>query len=294
MAAADEFTTTNLELRESNPDGSEGAGLSHTSEGLVLLHVKEMAVDGEPVGCVTVLHDAGDHGGRYLDLGAQLSAAGWAIALPDLRGHGDSEGERGHSWGLLEVVRDVDEVLNHLAYQMPSAPQVLLGQGLGGLYALCYALDEPGRVSALVLVNPLFEPRFELPVEKGGLMKLFKKVGPTAPGTTGYRAEQLSADPAGQATWSRDPKVHDVVTKRAGESIADAARSARARVGELGIPMLVLHGSDDPLVSKTSLAALDGRADLQELPGKRHDPFHDTGAQELTAKVIEWLASVVR
>ena len=40
-----QYTTTNLELRNSNPDGSEGAGLAHSTEGLFLLHVKELAAD---------------------------------------------------------------------------------------------------------------------------------------------------------------------------------------------------------------------------------------------------------
>ena len=55
---------TYLELRASTDDGREAAGLSHSSEGLVLLHVLEVAAHGEPRGSVTVVHDAGGHGGR--------------------------------------------------------------------------------------------------------------------------------------------------------------------------------------------------------------------------------------
>src|SRR5688572_12599850 len=101
-----EPTVTYLELRESNPDGSVAAGLSHTGKGLVLLHVQELAAAGEPRGAVTIVHDAGGHGGLFLGVGRRLAAAGWAVALPDLRGHGNSEGPRGHTHGVQEVVRD--------------------------------------------------------------------------------------------------------------------------------------------------------------------------------------------
>ena len=117
--------TTYLELRESAEDGSEGAGLSHSAEGLVLLHVLEIAAHGEPRATVTVVHGAGDHGGRYTDLASALAGQNFAVALPDLRGHGRSEGQRGHSWGWREIVRDLQSVQDHLAYRLPVAPKVL-------------------------------------------------------------------------------------------------------------------------------------------------------------------------
>ena len=89
-----EPVVTNLELRESNPDGSQAAGLSHTAKGMFLLHVLELAAEGPPRGLVAVLHDAGEHGGRYVGMARTLAGAGWAVSLPDMRGHGESEGER--------------------------------------------------------------------------------------------------------------------------------------------------------------------------------------------------------
>ena len=150
-----EAYATYLELRESTPDGEQGAGLSHSSEGLVLVHVLEVAAYGEPRGIVTIVHDAGDHGGRYEELAHALAEKDFAVALPDMRGHGRSEGPRGHSNGLKEVVRDLEEVQNHLAYRLPEAPKVLVGQGLGALYALTYALQKPGELAGLALVSPL-------------------------------------------------------------------------------------------------------------------------------------------
>ena len=41
----------------------------------------------EPRGGAAVIHDAGDHGGRYVGLAEALAADGGAVALPDMRGH---------------------------------------------------------------------------------------------------------------------------------------------------------------------------------------------------------------
>ena len=185
---------TNLELRESKADGSQGAGLAHNAEGMVLLTVRELAADGEPQGAVAVLHDAGDHGGRYEELGDALSSASWAVSLPDLRGHGKSEGVQGNSWGYLEVERDINDILDHLGYMAPTSPKALVGVGLGGLHVLAYALSNPQNLVGVVALSPLLEPRFEAPKKKGGLMGMFSKIGPTSPAAIGWSAEERFAD----------------------------------------------------------------------------------------------------
>ena len=227
MSTSEPFVTY-LELRESTPDGEQAAGLSHSSSGLVLLHVLELAASGEPRGAVTLVHEAGEHGGRYLEFARTLAASGWAVALPDLRGHGRSEGARGHSNGVKEILRDLGDVQDHLAYRQPEAPKVLLGFGLGALWALAYACEKPESVAALVLVAPRLAPKFELPAKPSGLFKSFKKLVPDAPGKLGFG---VASDPA-------DPLRHDVITLRAGEQALEAAAKYAPRLSQLSMPVL--------------------------------------------------------
>lgn len=286
-------TVTNLELRESNPDGSEGAGLSHTAEGLFLLHVLEMAGAGEPRGGVTIVHDQSDHGERYTDLAARLVRDDWALALPDLRGHGRSEGPRGHSWGIKEPVRDIDSVQDHLAYRLPDHPKVIVGIGLGGLYALAYAQTHPDRVQALVLAGALLAPRLPLPPKPGGLKGLFKKPAPTDEAELGWTAEQMTADAAQQAAWTADPNVHGKVTRHTAERIPREAEAVRAAARSMTVPTLALHGGDDPVAPVDAVRGLKRSGfDLRVMEGMRHDLFHEAGAKELCEEVAVWIDRV--
>lgn len=291
--AGHEPTTTYLELRASTATGEAGAGLSHTAEGLVLLHVLELAAAGEPRGAVTIVHDAGEHGGRYLALAHELARRGFAVALPDLRGHGRSEGERGHSNGLREVLRDLADVQDHLAYRQPEAPKVLVGHGLGALYALAFALENRGSLAALALVSPLVEPRFAPPPPKGGLMKLFgKKPGPATPWSIGWGAADLSSEPARAGERSADELRHDTITLRAVEEATAAAARCAPRIGEAGVPTLVVHGADDPIQVAARVRALVDGCDavrLELLDGVRHDPFREPGHAEVEALIGAWL-----
>jgi alpha-beta hydrolase superfamily lysophospholipase len=280
----------NLELRESELSGEPKAGLSHKPGGMFLLFVQELATDGEPRGALTVVHDAGDHGGRYAGLAEELAARGWAVSLPDMRGHGRSEGVRGHSAGIVEAVRDLGDVQDHLAYMAPSAPRVLLGQGLGAIQALARACERPGELLGLVLANPLLAPRFELPRPAQGLRKLFHKVGPESPGRTGFTPESQSSDPGLARAWSEDPLTHDVISLHAGEQALAAIERYGARIAAAGVPTLLLQGEADPFGDPARLrAAAGGEVELHFFPGLRHDLLHELRRAEVHAALFDWL-----
>lgn len=293
---AEDLTLTNLELRESTETGEVAAGLSHASmKGMFLLTVLELAARGEPRGAVTVLHDAGDSGARYSDLAVALANAGWAVALPDMRGHGQTEGPRGHSAGLKEVWRDVEEIQNHLAYRMPDEPKVIVGQGLGALYALSYAVEKPGTLTALVLVAPLHVPRFTRPTPPAGLKKLLgKKLKGDDPGSIGYRGEQLTSNGTRSAAWGTADGTHDVITLRAIDQAEEAASTYLPRIVEAGVPILVLHGEEDPIadVAKSKALACEG-VTVKTLPGMRHHPLQETDAATVYSTVTAWLDEVL-
>lgn len=284
----------NLELRESTDEGAAVAGLSHKPGGMFLLFVQEVATEGEPRGAITFLHDAGDHGGRYVALATELATLGWAVSLPDLRGHGRSEGERGHSAGIAEVLRDLDEIQNHLAYMAPSAPRILAGQGLGALWALATACERPDGLIGLVLASPLLEPRFALPEPKRGLRGLFSKVGPRSAGATEYTVEQLTSDESEARAWREDALVHDRISLRAGTQALEAAARYVPRLHTLDIRTLVLQGTADRLGSPQQVRALarDG-LDVRLFEGMRHDLFHEQRKDEVTRALTEWLERLV-
>jgi len=290
MSELESFATY-LELRESDEVGEASAGLSHTSEGLVLFHVLELAARGEPRGILTIVHDAGEHGGRSLDLAGVLAEEGWAVALPDLRGHGKSEGQRGHSAGRMEVVRDLDEVFQHLAYRLVGAPKTLIGIGSGALHGLALCADRPGLVERLVLIAPTLEPQHQLPEVKKGLFgKMLSRVGPLSEGALGRSAQALTSDPEQARARAADELVHDLITVRAGEEVQRLAAEADALLSAAGVPTLVLLGGEDS-VGASEWPAADGvtGVEIKVYPGARHDLLHDAGREEATRDLCEWL-----
>jgi pimeloyl-ACP methyl ester carboxylesterase len=103
--------------------------------------------------------------GKIVELSAALHDAGFAVLMIDLRGHGESEGER-YSFGVYErrdVLGAVDFLLNN-GFQPGSIG--VLGISMGG-GAVIGAAAEENAIEALVLestfadLNPLIEEQWE-------------------------------------------------------------------------------------------------------------------------------------
>lgn len=112
--------------------------------------------------------------GKIVELGAALHEAGFSVMMIDLRGHGESEGER-YSFGVYER-RDVLGAVDFLLSKGFSSGNIgVLGISMGGGTAIGAASEEPA-IGALVLdstfadLNPLIEEQWE---NESGLPKFF-------------------------------------------------------------------------------------------------------------------------
>ncbi|MFC3226832.1 alpha/beta hydrolase [Marinibaculum pumilum] len=110
---------------------------------------------GAPAGAVLALHGSSTDGQSLHVLARDLAAAGQAVYVPDIRGHGDS-GPRGDvpRTGILE--EDIAAFLALIRDRHPDLPVTLLGFSSGGGLALRYAgrpdLPSPDR---LLLLAPM-------------------------------------------------------------------------------------------------------------------------------------------
>jgi pimeloyl-ACP methyl ester carboxylesterase len=92
---------------------------------------------------------------RYVLMGSRLlEHAGRRVVLYDARGHGASSpaGDGDYSYGAQ--LGDLEAVLDALGIERT----LLVGASMGAHTAIGFALEHPGRVSALALVTPAYDP----------------------------------------------------------------------------------------------------------------------------------------
>jgi len=117
-----------------------------------------------PRGAVLYLHGIQSHGLWFEASAHRLAEAGFAVLLPDRRGSGRNDIERGHTRSARQWLRDAAECLNELHVRTGFEQFHIVGISWGGKLALALSGYLPARVMSLSLVAPGLFPKVDLPL----------------------------------------------------------------------------------------------------------------------------------
>jgi alpha-beta hydrolase superfamily lysophospholipase len=245
-------------------------------------------------GTVAVLHGGGDHSGRYPALCARLVAAGFRVALLDLRGHGQSDGRRWHVDAFQDYLADLDALVARMASEPAPGRRFVVGQGLGALIALRWGLDHPGGFDGYVLVSPLLGPPTGAARLGESAATLLSRLSPRRSVASGLLPEELTSDQELRQWTAQDPLRGTTTTPRWLASTAAARREVRARAGQLSDPLLLLAGGSDGLCDPDDAVrffAEAGPVDKQLLryDGFRHELFNERGRERPLSDTVDWI-----
>ena len=205
-------------------------------------------------------------------------AAGLRVVLWDYRGHGRSQAPRDPAaYTMQQVVDDLGRVL---AWGAGERPAVVGGLSFGGLASLTFALAQPQRVRALLLIdtgpgfkNPEAQARWQAQVERtasfletrGCQAFVDSKASATA---IGLRPELPAAQAAARAIAAQDPLGLALFARR----IAGVAAPVIDQLPAIEIPALVVVGEkDEPYLRAADvLAARLPKAESVRIPRAGH------------------------
>ncbi len=239
---------------------------------------------------VLILHGLGEHSGRYEAVGAQLAGAGLDVTAYDQRGMGGSGGRPGDVDRWSRYHDDLGERLAAVRSDGAGRPVAIYGHSVGGLIAAGYLLSERPKPDLAVLTAPALDST--IPGWKQRLAVIVARFAPTFPISNGIPGEARSRDPEVDAKTLDDPLCLKSSTARFGAEAIAEQRRVMATVGAgFGIPTLVLHGEDDPLIPVESSEVL-GTAPMVErrtYPGLRHELHNEPEGSAVEAEIVAWL-----
>jgi len=161
-----------------------------------------------PTAAVLFLHDWRPPLGAepLAHVGRQLQESGLAAYCIDQRGHGRSGGRRAHLSRFSQLLGDL-QAFRRAVRQRQDIPQVLVGDGFGGLVVLRYLETQPGEPPAAAVVsNPPLAWRREPSIWKR-LAAKFADLWPTLP--TGRRDEFMTASARAELQWAQRAVLAD-------------------------------------------------------------------------------------
>ena len=245
-----------------------------------------------PTGVVCLVHGLGEHSGRYADVAAVLSAAGYVVSAIDLRGHGRSPGPRGHT-PFAATLDDLDLLLADARRRWPELPCFLYGHSLGGLLVLTYLVQRrPSLTGAIAaspgLRTPLLEQRAKILAAR-----VLAPLLPSLTLPTGLDAEGICRDPDVVAAYRADPLVHDRASTTLARDGVVAARETSSSAGKVGIPLLLIHGTADRLTypegTQDFAAQVTSDCTLVLYDGLAHELHNEPERAQVLGDVVAWL-----
>src|SRR5258708_13643242 len=111
----------------------------------------------EPRGLVVIVPGFNAHSGYYTWVAKQFVVLGLAVYAVDLRGRGNSDGERFYVKDFDDYVSDVASVVALAKSREPGLPLFLLGHSAGGVVSCLYTLAHQPEMAGLICESFAFQ-----------------------------------------------------------------------------------------------------------------------------------------
>ena len=221
----------------------------HSESGPVAINNAHIYYGAAGEGQPFVMIHAGVADSRQWNNEFALFASGFRVVRYDLRGYGKSEPVEGEFTHL----QDLTALLDHLGL---AAPLILMGCSLGGGLAMDFALAQPARVGALIMVG---SGPSGLELDVPAPAKFAEAENAYNQGDLDLLAEletQIWFDGAGRTSAQVNQEMRQLAyemnrnalsqeAKHLSKRLPDAQAPAAGRLSELGMPVLVIVGAHD-------------------------------------------------
>lgn len=283
------------------PALSVSEGIKHedgrlpVSGGVELYH-QSWRTEGEPRGVLVVVHGLKDHGSRYAELAEHLAKSGFVVHAMDLRGHGDSSGDRVWVEKWDDYLSDVDTFVKHVQSKEGDKPTFVFGHSMGGAIVTTWALSRKPDVDGVILSGAALKPGPEVSSGLIAVTGFFSTVSP-----------KLAVFELDDTKFSRDPKVVESMKTDPLVYVGNGpARTARELLGaleligtqmeEFNYPVLLVHGAADVITPPEGSKELHAKAKstdktLKLYDGLYHDLLHEPERAKVIADIEAWLAA---
>lgn len=240
-----------------------------------------------PRAAVVVVHGLCEHLGRYDYLTEKLNGRGFAVYRFDHRGHGRSDGSRGHVGDFSLLVDDTDFIFGQAKRENPGLPVFVLGHSMGGFTAACYGAKYPGKAAGLILSGALTHD------DAGAFASLPAGLDPLTP-IPNELTDTICRVPEVRKAYAEDPLCLRSFSAGLGYALKDGVAWLGENAKSFADPALILHGECDRIVSRTDsvkfFSEISSEDKQLKIYGKfYHEILNEYGKDEVIGDIVGWI-----
>ncbi|HLE00763.1 MAG TPA: lysophospholipase [Bdellovibrionota bacterium] len=270
-----------------------------TFEGLFALlhHVDENAWTSPRA--LIVFHGLGEHGGRYLHFPHYFKDSVQAVYCVDFRGHGRSEGLRGHvdHFDVLvdDAILSIRRLDERLRKRFGKSELHVFAHSMGGMIALrAFHKDPKLPVKSASISSPLLGIRVEVPLAKRTAAHLLSKVWGSLQLSSELDPQTLSHDQAVSDAYIADRLVHRKLTPRFYAELLRAIADTAGFSGGITVPLQFLVAMQDKvidskLVLKFAKKLKSRDKEVKTYPEFFHEVVNEIGKEKVFEDIRAWI-----
>ncbi|MBX2842404.1 MAG: lysophospholipase [Flammeovirgaceae bacterium] len=264
-----------------------------TSDGLTL-KFKYWTPENYPKAIICLVHGFGEHQDRYQHVAEFFTKKDIGIFTYDQRGHGISEGKRGHTPSFRQLMEDLDQMLDLVIQKFPDLPIFLYGHSMGGNVVLNYNLHYQKKLKGIIATSPWLGLAFQPPKIKVALGKIVNSIFPKFTEELTIDSGHISRDKKIVEMYKNDPLVHGKITVRAFLEIQHAGENAIENAYMQERPLYLCHGTADKVTSALASETFAKNAGSLVKFQLWEDCFHEIHNEPEKEKLFETILGFIR
>ena len=245
---------------------------------------------------ILLIHGLGEHSGRYLNLIQDFNDKNISVFTIDIRGHGKSEGKRGHSPFYEQLMSDIQYFIEHVTNKISNQKYFLYGHSMGGNLVINYSLQKDEKINGIIATSPCIKSAIKPPRIKLFIAKLFQKLIPSLTLNNEIDINGISRNLQVIEDYVNDPLNHDQLSVKLGLDIVSSGIYALENSQDIAVPMLVFHGKKDRLTSYNSSEKLveNSGSNIKFIGFKDayHEIHNEPEKEELLRNIFDWINSI--
>ncbi|MEO5860172.1 MAG: lysophospholipase [Pyrinomonadaceae bacterium] len=239
-----------------------------------------------------LVHGFNAHSGYMEWPGEQFSSHGLATYALDLRGRGESEGERFYVEELSDYLGDVDSLVEIARAENPGLPVYVLGHSAGGVISSNYVFEHQDKIAGLVCESFAFDVGLPHLVQLAleGIGRLLPHVH-----VFSLNNADFSRDAAHVERMNNDPLIaKESQPAETARVLLLAADTLKDRMPDFKVPVFIIHGTEDKATRPAGSQYFydhAGSSDktLKLYEGHFHDLLADVDKEIVMSDVLAWL-----
>lgn len=254
----------------------------------------------EPIqskGVLIITHGHGEHSDCYSRLISALAPLSLTIHAWDLRGHGQSEGQRGYAKDFENYVLDLEAFYAFLHRDpiLQKQKVFLLAHSMGGLIQTEALVRNPQwSIAAQILCSPLFEIALEVSLIKDFAAVAFSQILPQVTLANQIENDQVTRDSEVIKEFDKDVLRHDRMSPGVYLGSLLSMQLIKKQVQKINCPTLIQISDRDSVVSSEATRRLfkkwgAQKKSLKEYEDFRHELYNDLGREQVFQDLTEFL-----